>query len=185
MGNERRRYFRINESVGISYQILDEEMGAAKKDTPDFLALISKQDKEIEKLILEVADESPKVSKLVALFNQKLERIVRHIAMETSLVDRIAHKVREANISACGIAFVADDYVMEGTRVRMDLTLYPEEIEVQTLGFVVGCDATEDQGKYYWRVDFYGMGERSQEKLIQHIVQSQSQQLNARWEEDE
>ena len=188
MGNERRRYFRINEMVGISYQVIDEEMRSpsGRSGSPDLITLFHKEDQELEKLILDLDDENPKVARLISLVNQKLERIVQYMAMETSLIGRIASKVREANISACGIAFSTDEFVMEGTRINMELTLYPEEKAFQTHGFVVNCerqeaDGEEQEGLYYWRVDFYNMSDSAQETLIQHIVQSQSQQLKSRW----
>ena len=184
MSNERRRYFRIDEAIGLSYEIIDDEMSSSSREyAPDVFELISKQDKELEKLLLDVEKESPKIAKLVSIFNQKLERVVSHLALETKLVDRIASKIKEANISACGIAFKSQDFVMEGTRVRLSLTLYPSEKVVQTDGFVVGCEQVqEDQKQYFWRVDFFNMSETAQETLIQHIVQSQSQQLSQKWQ---
>lgn len=173
---ERRRYFRISETVGISYQVLDgDDAAGAKPNVPDVLDLVSKQDKQIEKLLIEVKEESPKVAELVALFNQKLERIVNQMVMESQLVGRIAHRVKEANVSACGVAFENDEPVSLGARVKLELTLYPSEKKLLTHGTVVGCEGAGDQ--WYWRIDFYGMSEQNQEALIQYVVQCQSLQL--------
>lgn len=175
--DERRRYFRINDTVGISYHVLegDDLHNSPAEHAPDILELVSKQDRQIEKLLLEIADENPKVAELVTVFNQKLERVVSQLVMESRLVGRIAHRVREANLSACGVAFHNDEPIAEGARLKMELTLYPMEKSLIMHGMVVGC--TEDGDSWYWRIDFYSMNEAMQEALIQHVVKSQSQQL--------
>lgn len=179
MREERRRYFRINETIGISYHVLDGEMespDSTGNGIPNILELVSKQDQQIEKLLLEIADEHPKVAKLVTVFNQKLERVVNQLVLESHLVGRIAYHVKEANISACGIAFANDEKVSEGARLKLELTLYPSEKKIITNGIVVTCEAFGSD-EWFWRIDFYGMSEQAQESLIQHVVQCQSLQL--------
>lgn len=178
MTDERRRYFRITDTVGITYHVIEAEEGQGSQpldSVPDVLDLVSKQDQQIEKLMLEVSESHPQVAELIAVFNQKLERIVSQMIIESRLVGRIAHRVKEANISACGLAFHNSEKLAEGTRLKMELTLYPEEKSISVNGIVVGCDP--EGPEWYLRVDFYGLSENMQELLIQHVVRSQSQQL--------
>ncbi len=185
MTEERRRYFRINETVGLSIQILDRE-GKTSNDseqtfTPNAIALVSQHDDRIERLVHELEDEHPKIAQIAALLNQKLERVASLLAMESSLLDRIAHRVQEVNISACGMAFSHEEPIPEGTQIHVELTLYPEETKIVSDGLVVSNELTSgDTQNYYCRVDFIGMSGANQETLIQHIVQSQSSQLKAR-----
>ena len=177
MTDERRRYFRINETLGIAYHITegDHEFEPKNADT-DILAQVSRQDKKIEKLLLEVGDSHPKIAELITVFNQKLERIVNQLVIESNLVGRIAHRIKEANISACGVAFENNESVPEGARLKMELTLYPSDKKLIVNGMVVGCDELSDDA-WYWRIDFFGMNEDTQETLIQHVVKSQGLQL--------
>lgn len=175
---ERRRYFRIMETIGISYTLIDggvDDAGASKAAVSDVLDLVSKQDKKIERLLIEVKKENPKVAELVAVFNQKLERIVNQMVVESNLIGRIAHRVKEANISACGVGFENDEPIALGARLKLELTLYPTEKKLQTQGTVVGCGG--GNGRWYWRINFYGMSDQNQEALIQFVVQCQSLQL--------
>lgn len=178
MNQERRRYFRINETVGIAYQTIDVNGhdGLGGK-VPDVMQLVAKQDRKIERLLREVADEHPKIAELVSVFNQKLERIVNHIVLESDLVERIAQRIKEANLSACGMAFSNDEAVEVGARLKLELTLYPSEYKLSTAGIVVACDKQSDSSEWYWRIDFFDMADHAQEALIQHIVKSQSQQI--------
>lgn len=176
MTDERRRFFRINETVGIAWHVLDGSDGPMHANPIDLFTLVSGQDQKIEKLLLELADEQPKVAELVSIFNQKLERVISQLMMDSGLVTRIANKMKEANLSACGIAFMNEEAIALGADLRIELTLFPSQRRIVTDGRVVGCDHIENT-RYYWRIDFYGMSRVDQEDLIQHIVRSQSQQL--------
>lgn len=176
MTDERRRFFRINETVGIAWHVLDGTDKPMHTNPVDLFALVSEQDQKIEKLLLELAEEQPKVAELVTIFNQKLERVIGQIMLDSNLVKRMANKMKEANISACGIAFMNEEPIPVGADLRIELTLFPSQRRLITDGRVVGCDLQE-RDKYYWRIDFYGMTKVDQEDLIQHIVRSQSQQL--------
>ncbi|VUD53893.1 hypothetical protein TDB9533_01927 [Thalassocella blandensis] len=180
MSNERRRYFRIDETVGISYEVIDPKKlpGKSKPHEVDVLDLVAKQDQQIEKLLLEVAEDNPKVAQLVTIFNQKLERIVNQLVLDSHLVGKIAHRVQEANISACGIAFATTEEVPLDTHIKLELTLFPSKKTLSTNGIIISCDKAQEG--WYWRIDFYGMPNQVQEELIQHIVQSQSTQLKAK-----
>lgn len=178
MTQEKRRYFRINETVGLSFELLDSADSADQDVVVDIWDLMSEQDEKIEMLLIEAAEESPKVAALIRAFNQKLERIVGHLVMESRLVDRLANRVKEVNISACGLGFVSDREIPKGSRMRLELQLFPSAQKIETKGMVVGCEPM-DSG-YYLRLDFFDMRQAAQEVLIQHIVQRQSAQLKVK-----
>lgn len=182
--HERRRYFRINETVGLSIQMLDEDgssLNTRKSFAPNAIELVSRNDDRIEHLLDELQDNHPKVIELVSLLNQKIERVSSLLALESNLLDRIAHRVQEVNISACGLAFSHEDPIPEGSRIRIEMTLYPEETKLRSEGIVIACELTGDEPPvYYCRVDFFNMAPAIQEELIQFIVQSQSVQLKDR-----
>ncbi|WNO08730.1 PilZ domain-containing protein [Teredinibacter sp. KSP-S5-2] len=187
MNQERRRYFRITEAIGLSYQYIDgsdQEPRECGTSVPAALIEVSDLDEKIEKGLDELADKQPEIAELIMLFNQKLERVVNHLSLDKDLVGRIAQKVKEVNISACGMGFENDEPVEPGTRLRLELTLFPAEIKIVTFGRVISCVVQEDEKEsYYWRIDFYGMNTGAQEKLIQHMVQAQNTQLKERHKE--
>lgn len=182
MNTERRRYFRINETVGVGFDLLDHHHHTAAQPLIEeeeriggILDQVEDQDARIEQLLVELEDDHPGVVELISLFNQKLERVVNHLLLDSQLVRRIAHKVRVVNISACGIAFESDEEIASGSHLQLHLTLYPDKRQLETRARVVDCEKHE--AKYYWRVDFVSMSKADQEVLIQHIVRSQSSQL--------
>lgn len=180
MNQERRRYFRINDTVGLSYSLLSEAGDPERAETnpaQTLLGHLTEQDKKIESVLIEVAQDHPKVAELVRLFNQKLERVVNLLSLEGKLLEQIAVRVREVNISACGIAFINEEQLPVGTPLKLEISLLPSESTLATQGRVVGCDPTSDEGQYYVRIDFYGMKNELQEMLIQHIVKNQNLKL--------
>jgi predicted nuclease with TOPRIM domain len=84
MDEERRRYFRINELVGLSVRLLDSqhEEQFDGESARDLLSLVSQQDEKIESLLRKLEDESPQVSEVLSLLNQKIERVSRVLAMD-------------------------------------------------------------------------------------------------------
>lgn len=180
--DERRRYFRINETIGISYEIIDREHSdqLRKSDyAPDLLTLVSQQDEQIQTLLNELSNTHPQISMLASLLNQKLERLARCMSLDGDLVTRIASKVREVNLSACGIAFNNTEYLAQNTCIRLELTLFPSNEILTISGLVISSDKITDNDLYYCRIDFYGVSTSAQERLIQYIVQSQGAQLKA------
>jgi len=180
--DERRRYFRINETIGISYEIVDREHDdkLLRPDyAPDLLALASQQDEQIQMLLRELSDTHPQISTLMGLLNQKLERLAQCMSLDGELVTRIASKMREVNLSACGIAFNNSEHLAKNTRIRLELTLFPSDEILTISGLVIDSDKATDDDLYYCRVDFYSVSTTAQERLIQYIVQSQGAQLKA------
>ena len=176
--HERRRYFRINDTVGVAYELINSNSAALKqRKVPNVLEQVAQHDKQLQSLLVEVKQTHPQIAALVSVFNQKFERVVTQLMVDSQLVSRIAEKVREVNISACGIAFQDDEFVEKNTAMRLEITLYPSNQKVETEGRVVGCEPVGNGEGYYLRIDFYAMTDAHQECLIQHIVRAQSNQI--------
>ena len=66
MADEKRRFFRINEHIGLSYERLDQREAEMSAHTvADLEVLIGSQTDRIDQLLADVAAESPKVAALV------------------------------------------------------------------------------------------------------------------------
>lgn len=180
---ERRRYFRIDDTVGLSIKLLDNDDAPSSYPAfaPNAVELVGQYDAQIKRLIEALESDNETLAELTLLLNKKMDKLTNLLAMESNLVDRIAHRVQAVNISACGLAFSHEDPIAEGSRIQIELTLFPKEIKIVSEGVVVACELTTgEQQQYYCRVDFYGMSPEKHEQLIQHVVQSQSAQLKSR-----
>jgi len=190
-GDERRRFFRINDAVGVAYRSLSPEeleqdgVTVAHSVSSDPQILLQAADKTIQTLLPLVGVKQPEIAQLLEAMDQKLSFLVDQLEVESRLVERIAHRVHEVNISACGMALVVDEPLALDSVLALDLLLKPSEVHIHTRGVVVACQlAARDQaeamqGTHYVRMEFRGMGLADQELLIQHIVQRQSLLIRA------
>lgn len=190
-GDERRRFFRITDTLGVAYRVLAEddlEVSAGMMEehaSADPGTLIEAVDKTIQALLPQVRLKQPAVAQVLEALDKKLNYLFNQLAMDTRLVERIAHKVHEVNISACGMALVVDEPLVPDTMLALDLLLKPTNVHIHTRGQVVSCKlagkeiAEAMQGTHYVRMEFRGMGLADQELLIQHIVQRQSLLIRA------
>jgi c-di-GMP-binding flagellar brake protein YcgR len=171
--SERRRFFRINDRVGVAYRVLTDEEVANRQERDeapvDTVSLLSNYERTLERLLPAV--ESPVMAELLDTLNKKINCVIAQLELDSRLVREIAHRVREVNISACGMAFVADDYVMPGKIVSLDLVLRPEGSHIATYGQILNCESTENG--HYVRLNFISLSPYDQELLIQHIVRRQ------------
>ncbi len=174
MSQEKRRYFRINDQVGLAFEWLGVKEAAAYGDSSQGEDANAK----IGRLLEELRRESPKLAEICEAINKKLDQVLQRLELESETLTRVLGRIREINISACGLGFVSDQMAQVGRHMRCELALTPSGKTIVTRGVLVACDSVA--GGYYWRVDFYGMSPANQEQLIQHIVQRQSAQLKNR-----
>lgn len=189
MVDERRRFFRIDDTVGISYRVLtDEELLSRAKGEGhplDAFGMIASYESRIENGLSQLRVRDPEVAAVLENINKKMNCVINQLEVESHLVQRIAHKVQEVNISACGLAFMADDAIDVGRVMSLNLMLRPTNLHISTYGTVIDCDAQPGDGGFYVRVNFQDMDPADQEVLIQHIVKRQGTLLRGVREEAE
>lgn len=180
---ERRRFFRIDDTLGICYRELGEQEAKAfaresihQGSNFDF---ISNFDNRIQTLIEACRVQAPVAAELVDLLNKKLNFVIQQLDVDTELIKNITFQTRAVNISACGIAFANERYLEAGTVLQLDVLLSPSDLHVVTMATVVACkkmdhDTCCNQRPYYVRIDFTYIHHSDQELLIQHVVKRQS-----------
>lgn len=184
MQDDRRRYFRISDRMGVAYRPLNdaEPDSGAESSAEQRLAHC---DAQIENLLEALAVSAPEIEQLGRLLNQKLDWAIaqgRDNQAGSSLGDPNVHSV---NISACGMGFRIDEPEPLGAQLDLELLMLPERQSLSTRAEVVACEPTEEEGHYYARLEFVDMDSRDQEELIQHIVRRQSEILRRTREEGE
>ncbi|WP_317930344.1 PilZ domain-containing protein [Halioxenophilus sp. WMMB6] len=183
MSDDRRRFFRIDDHIGVSYQVVDENELIGQHHPPrqsDIFALLNDLDKTIVQELEELKLRDPKLGVLMEAFDRKLNAVVNQLEIDNYLVQRIAHKVKQVNISACGMGLQVEEPLREGDLLMVDLVLIPGNINIFTYGRVISSEAAAAE-EYYIRLDFFGMSTTDQELLIQHIVRRQSYLIRSSW----
>jgi hypothetical protein len=181
--DDRRRYFRISENMGLAFRIVADEQRVATREVSDqpvnIYEILTGYDATITRLLEQLRPREPVVTELVACLNKKINCVINQLEMESRMIEQFAHKIYEVNISACGLAFQVEEAISKGTQVLLDLILFPESHRISTRAVVVACEGG------YLRMDFVDMSTPDQEVLIQHIVKRQGDLLRSAREQAE
>ena len=181
MADERRRFFRIDDTVGVSFRLLTEEEANAqsgdKQRDVDAFSLIAGYETQIEHYLGQLRIKEPVVAAVIESMNKKMNCVISQLELESRQLQRLSHKVQDVNLSACGMAFMIDSAIDVGREMGLNLILRPTNLHISTLGRVVACEPSLAGDSYYIRVNFHDMEHADQEVLIQHIVKRQGAML--------
>lgn len=181
MNDERRRYFRIDETMGVSYRVLSEAEAKVfvKQSKTGEIDYAANFDNRIQTLLDACRIQAPIAAELIDLVNKKLNFVIHQMDIDTHLMQQVAFSLQTVNVSACGMAFHCEDNLTLGKKLQIELSLHPGELRVTSLAQVVACGPALEGSDlaYFVRVEFQQMTNYDQELLIQHIVKGQSLQL--------
>jgi len=179
---ERRSYYRINDTIGLAYSIIDHKERESPESSGDQSLSITRQlsdiDRELNQAINTIWHENTVVSHALGLLNRKLSLIASDSIPEESK-NTECYEDLVVSISGYGMAFSCIEQLSTGDRLRLSIKLKPSNVLLQLGGKVVVCeDSPENLEKpFLVRVILDAENQSSQELLIQHIVQKQCSDL--------
>lgn len=184
---DRRRYFRINDIVGLSYRLIEPGEVEAQKQADNVQIAVAEVlrsiDRELTNALNAMWQSNPTAANAIGLLNKKMDVLAAEMDLDYAQIKGLDIQTKEVNISACGIAFECVDRFNIGQSLQLDILLKPANTHIKMTGIVMECVETE-KGQYFLRVNFDSVDTNVQEQLIQHIVRRQSIQLGmARKEE--
>jgi predicted component of type VI protein secretion system len=176
---DRRRFFRITDAIGVMYDVIDTDNNKSKKlsdkDEKKFIdmqLLIKQNDETISTAVKKLKEQQPQAARAVDAINKKLDTIIKLFELENHSSRQDVLPIEDASISACGIAFPINEYLEKKTKLKLTLYLQTSGDQVEAEGRVIECRELKDEN-YYLRVEFTSMTSPNRESLIQHIVQRQ------------
>lgn len=180
---ERRRFFRVTDLVGLKFKVLDDgETELAIQAQPTSLkSLLASMETEISSSMAILKNAQPEIHKVLDLLNQKLNLAFGHglLANDADDVDG-ATQACQVNLSACGIAFPVCGSIALNQHISLELTLYPSNVRMQLLAACIACEElpeVQEGNTHLVRADFVGMSDLDHEALVQHVIKRQVQEL--------
>jgi len=179
--DERRRYFRINDTIGLRYCYLERDaaslpVSSAQQSTRGLKNVLSVQEQRLQQLINVLQKKDIHVAEALGVLNKKINILASYLEVERGRVDEVEYLTRHVNISACGLAFITDEEVAIDSYLGLELLLSGEMSPLQLRGTVVGC-RKNSKNQYYVRVDYDNIDGADQEALIQYMLKRQSEQM--------
>lgn len=196
MKQDRREYFRIDDTVRVtldrlSPEQLEERLSRTDQGAIDNLTVMSSLaaiSSQMAMYMRRIEADSPDVATYLKGLDRKLEVIGR--ALQSQQNDLTSDKVQAVNLSAGGLCLaVAEDY-SPGEFVEIRMLLFPSFTGVLTYGTVVSSEASDEgqqsQGRTRQvRIEFTHIREPEREAIIRHVLRRQGDWLRARQESEE
>ena len=183
---EKRRYFRIDDTINMSFSILKPQVPELRlsTDVMDDFEMLEMVDAELDTLTNSLWDSDPKLAKAIGLLNQKLNLLTSKTRPNLDeLMANYDHPFPDldVNISASGMAFNCDVKVETGDRLDMLLILKPTCTPLKLKCAVVNAEEQQlRKGSCYFICVEFDVGVKEKEQLIQHIARRQVETIGAR-----
>ena len=189
MNDERRKYFRIQDSVMVTYQVIQAEaadsiqreaqLNQVRVETAQ--AALYGIETDLQELCTKLADANPLFSDAIQMINRKINLLERVISSEilsssnTSAI-AVAHNTKSVNLSGGGLSLEAPEPIAIGATLIMDMVLLPSHEPMRIFGKVVHCDEI-DREHYELGIEFSDIRNQDRERLIRHTLQRQAEQI--------
>lgn len=134
---EHRKYMRVDDRLVISWRPADSEELVAD-DLRDVMLMTV--NREINDMISGLAKDSPEVAQILLHLNHKLE-----LLSDQSRENIYGPSLVRLNMSRSGIAFEWRGEFKPGSRIRLSITLPPENTKLTIAAEVLACDSTGNQ----------------------------------------
>ena len=191
---ERRRFYRIDDELSLNYRVvqsagIEQDISKAKQNYTELVDLKNALhciDARMDVISTRLEKEHPLLAELITLMNKKFA--IHEKMLGTP--DNDDHKLtpaRQVNLSASGVAFSAETPLKEGSYIKMEMVLYPDHHYISAFAKVVSCRQGKE-GKasgYNIAVDFEGLSEGDEEKIINHIFKKQAEELKQKREKSD
>jgi hypothetical protein len=190
---DRREYFRVDDTVSLSFQLVPESKLQARLDCLDkgldgeftVMANLAVISQEMSGTLRKIEGESPDTARYLKSLDNKIDLLGRaFVAWSSDLSDQ---PVNNVNLSASGIAFQTPEPIAVGAHMELKLLL-PSYTGLLIFGEVVACEKVNDppgDAPFRVRVNFTHLREKDRDLLIRHVLKRQSEMLRKRREHQE
>lgn len=187
-----RRFFRIQDRVYFSYQLLPDTPDAAAPVTPitddtlqnlpDQLSALTHESRPAFRKLLK---DAPEAAAAIAILDKKINLLAT--ALLSQNMSNAGKKLTEISLSASGVGFASTSPLPANALLEMTLLIPPALYKIVVKGKAVYCRIKEDgplAGQYWIGVDFCELDERDQEFLSAHVLKKQAEEIKHQRELD-
>ena len=178
---DRRRFFRVDDTISLSYQLIDENTVAQGLKSSAYLnneyslaATLDVLSQEAMRIMQHLEKQNSEFLELYQVLDAKINAMAQAVMFIGSNVD--AQNCQDVSLSAAGLAFQQQTALELGQNLAIEMYLPSTLALILVYGRVVNCQA-DDAGQHVISVEYTQIREEDQELLIKHVVRKQWQQL--------
>ena len=188
--NKRREHFRINDTLYIQYNALDqataEQLGQQLTNVDHGEANQQQvQLRSLQTAFTLVTDQinhyDREVARALRILNEKIN-LLDQIINEPNSGQSTASQKKEVNLSGGGLGLLCEQQYEERSPLIIQIELRSSGVTIQAVARVISCTRVEpenSQTPYYLRLAFTQMNEQDRDLLIKHILFRQAEELRA------
>lgn len=178
---DRRRFFRVDDTISLSYQLIDENTVAQGIKSSGYMnseyslaATLEVLSQEAMRIMQHLEKQNSEFLELYKVLDAKINAVAQTVMFVGSNVD--AQDCQDVNLSAAGLAFRQSAALDIGQNLAIEMYLPSTLALILVYGKVVSCQAV-DADHHVISVEYTQIREEDQELLIKHVVRKQWQQL--------
>lgn len=190
MASERRRYFRIEDVIGLKSEVIDSQKLNDKLErfwsNQHEYSLLNEFNYQIEQHradLRHIKESLPEVGRYLEVLQNQLDLLTDKLLQDE---DQFTETEKTVNLSAQGLAFYSAEAAHDGDVVELHLRLMPERHKIVLFARVVSCERVDHvSGQFRIALDFEHIQEADRELLVKHVHGKQLRALGAaRFEEN-
>lgn len=175
--NERRDYFRIEDTVLLRYHQINESCALANnvprqfEDDPAFSLMHELQliDTDNNKYIRALTEQSIELEAYIKNLNKKVDLIAaKLVEREEGAPDQVKLNI---SISEGGLSFHSDSEIAHGSHLAIQLTFLPSQHALVLFCKVINC--TREANGFAVALSFVNLKDYDRQYIAKHIMQLQ------------
>jgi hypothetical protein len=171
----RREYYRIDDSIALEILPHDELQGTPDEASPGVFQLLGELhqlDFEAQHLLRQIAEGNRTLANYLKVQNKRIDLLGQALAQD--LLKTIG-PARPVVLSEGGISFNHDQPLPPGGLYRLKLVLMPQALGLLLDARVTSCHPV-DEGGYALAISFDALTDAQRQLLARHILQKQAAQ---------
>jgi len=180
VADDRRDYFRIDDTSIVRYKIIENNTSPRDEDIlyqqrKKRLTLKAKLDsltREMQPVHKMIASSNAKVARYLAMIDRKLEMISDCLVYNELCAEN--NNPVPINLGAGGISFGNKNPIMSGSILELEIVLLPENAAIFSAAKVVACvkeeSSTVDDSYFRISVEFIDMEEGVRDLISHHVL---------------
>jgi len=184
---ERRKFYRVNDAIGLEYKLIDQApKPGADADSPfsvsgrfRLLNELNRIEQESSILLRHVSDEDRNLARYLSSQNKKIDIIARLIVSDE--VSTVPYTVRNVSLSEGGCSFINEEPLEPNQYIALKLFFFSSYLGMVLYGQVVDNHPLEDEtdkdaGIYQTNVEFVDLSGSDRQTLARYIIRRQAEQ---------
>jgi hypothetical protein len=177
--DERRQYYRIDDSAIFSYRKLDDgilENHKQSSNTFEIVEIFSQINRQMSTSLGRICEHSADVASYLKGMDKKIELLVQMYLFNDDPLNNSSH--RQLNIGAGGLAFGTDEKLEQDTLIAMDLILSTDLLCLHLTGNVIHISDNDSRDfAYRASVSFTNISDIEADQIMKHIMRIQAERL--------